>query len=300
MNQEIKVSIIIPTYDRAKTICDSVRSVLEQTYNNIEVIVIDDCSTDNTKDLLLARFETYTNFTYYKLKNNSGACVARNFGIQLAKGEIVGFLDSDDVLKKNKIEKQVDFLLKNNAQLCASSFTRIFRDGKTTVVSVPSDVRENVLNNLLYCNFITTGTLIGYKYCFEKVEFDESLPRYQDWDLVLRLCQTFKICFINDSTLNKFYQPISITTSSGPHKTLTALRVIYEKNKELYKTNRKAYSQIHWLIGVNSTLTRRNVEYTSLLIGATHNGISVKRILLFVISFFHMYSLFEKLYKSVV
>jgi len=96
------ISVIMPTYNRARTLKRAIDSVLAQTYSDIELIVVDDCSTDNTKDIV----DKYSDerLRYVRLKKNSGACVARNVGIEKAKGEYIAFQDSDDYWEKEKIE----------------------------------------------------------------------------------------------------------------------------------------------------------------------------------------------------
>ena len=99
------VSVIIPTYNRAKTVRNAIDSVLQQTYKNIEIIVIDDGSSDNTAQVL----ESYRNKVQIIQQENAGPSVARNRGIEIANGDIFCFLDSDDLWLPTKIERQVNF-----------------------------------------------------------------------------------------------------------------------------------------------------------------------------------------------
>ena len=108
-----KISIIIPTYNRGYTILKSIKSVLNQTYKNFEILIIDDGSNDNTKDLILNLEDS--RIKYIKLKNNKGASFARNIGIQKASGKYISFLDSDDIYRQDKLEKQYTNLIMNNA-----------------------------------------------------------------------------------------------------------------------------------------------------------------------------------------
>ena len=117
------ISVIIPTYNRAKTIIACLDSVCNQTYSNIEIIVVDDCSTDDTREII-------TNYAdhrvkYFCLDSNSGACVARNKGVELSHGEIIAFQDSDDIWHREKLEKQINFLIKGNFELVTCGFFRI-------------------------------------------------------------------------------------------------------------------------------------------------------------------------------
>ncbi len=101
-----KVSVIIPTYNRAHFLCEALDSALSQTFKDFEIIIVDDGSTDNTKQVL----EKYGSRIYYIYQENKGRAEARNTGIRRAKGEHIAFLDDDDIWLPNKLEKQVFFL----------------------------------------------------------------------------------------------------------------------------------------------------------------------------------------------
>ena len=116
------VSVIIPAYNRAGTIERSVRSVLDQTVKELEVIVVDDCSTDQTESAVLQIHDSRVR--YDRLGEQSGACVARNRGVDLARGELIAFQDSDDFWKPEKLEKQLYALKEYGADICFSSLNR--------------------------------------------------------------------------------------------------------------------------------------------------------------------------------
>jgi glycosyltransferase involved in cell wall biosynthesis len=107
------VSCIIPTYNRAHIVGRAIQSVLNQTYKNIEVIVVDDGSQDNTQEVVLSIKDERVR--YIRLHRNFGAAFARNIGIANARGEFVAFLDSDDCFLPEKIEKQVELMLKDES-----------------------------------------------------------------------------------------------------------------------------------------------------------------------------------------
>lgn len=277
------VSVIIPTFDREKSIVRAVQSVLEQTYKNIEVIIVDDCSKDNTKNIILSEYSNCPLVTYFCLEKNSGACVARNKGIELSHGVYIAFLDSDDVFTPDKIEKQINLLKKERSQLCATNFKRYDKNDNCEIGITYPGTRDEIINKLLYCNFITTGTLMGYRECFKNIKFDETLPRYQDWDIVIRLCKEYDISFLQEPTLIQYHQDISITAGTNHYKTLLALNTIYSKNRIEYEKNKKANTQIHWLMGVHGLFVKGENPYRNLWYGVFGNGINVKR--LFVVCF---------------
>lgn len=281
------VSVVIPTYNREKTISRAIKSALCQTYKSIEIIVVDDCSNDNTERIVINEFAHDPRVTFHKLEKNQGACVARNVGVQISKGKFVAFLDSDDEFLPDKIAKQIEFIKKYNVSLCATDFTIIDNHGTETLVKTHPGTSKEVYNDLLYCNFITTGTLIGYRECFIEVQFDESLPRYQDWDLVLRLCKKYSFHFIQDSLLLQYTQAQSITKTTNHKKTLKALVTIYEKNREGFRTCRKAYGQINWLIGLHELFLDKTNPYRHMIIGAIYGRFKLKRFMIIILSLFN-------------
>ena len=107
-----KVTIMIPTYNQAKYISKAIESALSIDYSNIEVIVSDDCSSDNTDEIVKSIKDD--RIFYLKNKKNSGAAVSRNKALKMAKGKWIAFLDSDDLWKKDKLEKQIKFMKNNN------------------------------------------------------------------------------------------------------------------------------------------------------------------------------------------
>ena len=159
---EDKISVIIPTYNRAKSIIHSIKSVLTQTYHNLEVIIIDDCSNDNTESLI-SKIED-NRIKYIKLKENKGANFARNLGIKLSTGKYITFQDSDDIYHRDKIEKQYLNIIKKNSDFdfCQfylhfnSSFKALF----PRIYQQKSIQRKKILEELCNGNFITTQAIL--------------------------------------------------------------------------------------------------------------------------------------------
>ena len=281
MNNSL-VSVVIPTYNRQDSILKAIESVLNQSYTNVEVIIVDDCSTDKTEEIVNKKYCTNSRVKYFCLQTNSGACVARNEGVRQSSGEYIAFLDSDDYYLPQKVEKQIEMLQRTSADLCVSDFIRQDKDGNEGIIKMFDGSRNEIYFQLLYCNYMTTGTLLGKKNCFIETPFDEELPRYQDWDLVLRLCQKYKFTSLHENTLVQIYQPVSITASTNHAKTLKALSIVYNKNIEGYKRDKLAFTQIHWLMGLHNLYLNKKQAYKDLWIGVTHNGFNMKRFIIFV------------------
>ena len=129
------VSIIMPSYNTADYISESIKSVQAQTYTNWELIIVDDCSTDNT-DEVVGAFLGDQRIRYLKNKKNSGAAVSRNRALREAKGRWIAFLDSDDLWVPEKLEKQIGFMKKNGYSFSYTNYEEIDMAGQKTGVKM--------------------------------------------------------------------------------------------------------------------------------------------------------------------
>lgn len=155
------VSIVMPTYNCANFIEESIKSVLAQHYRNWELLIVDDCSTDNTKAVLAPYLAKYSNIRYTCLEKNSGTDVARSEALKQAKGDYVAFLDSDDLWTPNKLSLQIDFMKKQKAAFSATGYdllrgTPILH--KTEEVVLPLTL--NYKQMLYWAYLVATSTVI--------------------------------------------------------------------------------------------------------------------------------------------
>ena len=125
------VSIITPSYNTAPFIAETIESVLSQTYPNWEMIIVDDCSTDNT-DEVVARYTADSRIRYYKNEKNSGAAFSRNFALRKARGRYIAFLDSDDLWMPEKLEKQLKFMTDHGVSFSCCGTAGMREDGTPT------------------------------------------------------------------------------------------------------------------------------------------------------------------------
>lgn len=128
--QKNLVSVITPVYNAAAFIEKTVASVLNQTYTNIEHILVDDCSTDQSEAILRAYMERDPRVKYVRLAENSGAAVARNTGLEQAQGQYIAFIDSDDLWKPHKLENQIQFMKQNQYAFTYTDFEMITEAGE--------------------------------------------------------------------------------------------------------------------------------------------------------------------------
>lgn len=143
------VSIIMPTYNCAKFIKETIESVISQTYENWELVIIDDCSNDNTEEVV-ASFND-KRIKYYRLEKNSGAAIARTTAMKMAKGNYMAFLDSDDLWKKDKLEKQLEFMKNNNYNFTCTAYEQIDEEGHKLNKIIKTKKKANYDRILLDC-----------------------------------------------------------------------------------------------------------------------------------------------------
>lgn len=145
------VSIITPTYNCGKFISETIESVLNQSYKNWELIIVDDCSTDNTKEIVENYLLKDERIRYITLSSNSGAAVTRTTAMKLAKGEFMAFLDSDDLWYPNKIEVQLDFMKRNGYNITCTQYEQINENGIKLNKVIPIRAKTNYNGVLLTC-----------------------------------------------------------------------------------------------------------------------------------------------------
>jgi len=196
-----KVSIIIPTYNRREFVCEAIESVLNQTFQDWQLFVIDDGSTDNTEEKL----KQYNKKITYIKNNHAGVSVARNCGIQISSGDYIAFLDSDDLWHNAKLEKQIDyFRLNPEASICQTEEIWI-RNGKWVN---PKKVHRKpsgwIFNPSLSLCLITPSSVMIHRKVFDQIGcFNENLPACEDYDLWLRLTLHYPVHLIRTKLITK-------------------------------------------------------------------------------------------------
>jgi glycosyltransferase involved in cell wall biosynthesis len=224
------VSVIIPTYNREQYLRKALDSVLAQTYQRFEIIVVDDGSTDNTRTMLSA----YKESVRYVYQENQGISKARNTGIRNSHGDCIAFLDSDDYWLPEKTELQVALLQKHPEYgMVASRCSSVRLDGSFREKNRPG-TSGWVLENLFQANFIRTSAAIIRKECFHEVGlFDEELKECEEYDLWLRMASQYPIGFINKSLAVYVDNAEGVSTDSlsGRLYRLKVLEKAYLKRK---------------------------------------------------------------------
>ena len=209
------VSIIMPSYNTAEYIADSIKSVLKQTYENWELIIVDDCSTDGT-DEVVKKFSD-KRIRYFKNKKNSGAAVSRNRALKLAQGRWIAFLDSDDLWSSKKLETQIDFMKFNGYYFSYTNYDEIDMNGNRTGIRVTGPKKITKVGMFNYC---WPGCLT-VMYDAERVGLIQiaDIKKNNDYAMWLKVCKKAD-CYLLDRCLSRYRKGRTGSVSSHSIKTM--------------------------------------------------------------------------------
>ncbi|MDO8610555.1 MAG: glycosyltransferase family 2 protein [bacterium] len=264
-----KVSIIIPTYNRKALLPRAINSLLNQTYSNFEIIIVDDGSTDGTEAVVKKLFKD-DRIRYFLLKKNSGACNARNFGVDKTKCKYIAYLDSDNYLYSNWLNEMMSYF--NVHKWCKWLYPRLNRkyiiNGKQILFPLESlNLECDKKIHLLWTYKVDadpTGLVINREILNKKVKWDSEIEIYQDYDYAIQLS---KICpegfSVHPFVLGVYIRDFGIT-SIGQGNTHLKLA------ENLTKINKK-HSDLKEFIGMNGINEKieRYLEYDKMNISVT-------------------------------
>jgi len=267
-----EISVIIPVYNAEDTIVETINSVLNQTFEDFELIIINDGSTDRTLDVIKIFKDNRISVHTFP---NSGPSAARNRGIEIAKGEYISFIDADDLWLENKLENQIDVLKKNPEYEVVYSWTvYIDENGNYLHPLRPVKFEGDVYEKMLLNNFIGSGSnILLSKSSLESLgHFDIDLNYGEEWDLYIRLSKTYKFILVKDfhvfyrRKLNSLSSNVSVLEDSSV-KILNkyGVRFSQDKKKSINEalSNIKLYSSYLYLTGLNNEI-RWRVSYEKL------------------------------------
>lgn len=228
MNQPL-VSIITPSYNSTPFIAETIQSVLNQTYTNFELIIVDDCSKDNSFEILTEFSKQDERIKVYKLEKNSGAAMARNYGIQTANGKYLAFLDSDDLWDMNKLELQVEFMERNSYEFTFTNYRMI-------------DEQGNILNKVVRCpsvidyKSLLKNTTIGCLTVMLNIEKlgKPIMPNLQPEDTALWLKilrENYKAYCLQEELAS--YRLVGNSASSNKLKVAKKMWIVYRKSENI-------------------------------------------------------------------
>ena len=240
------VSIIIPTYNRSQLIGRSIKSVLNQTYRDFELIVVDDGSTDDTEKVV-AGFKD-ERIRYVQREKNGGEAAARNTGIKAAKSDYIAYQDSDDEWLPEKLARQVE-LLRDALPEVGVIYTGFWKVDNQKKTYIPfSWVRQkngNIHEELLNGNFIGSPVALIKKECFDRVgPFDERLRNLVDWEMWLRISKLYHFRCVDEPLAIAHYN--SGNVSYNPSSLIEALELVLEKHRDKFEGEKKLLAK-HWM-----------------------------------------------------
>ena len=208
------VSVIITTYNREQTIEKSVKSILGQTYRDIELIVVDDGSTDGTESIMQSIDDQ--RLKYFRYSKNQGRCRALNYGLEKATGDFITFHDSDDVCYPTRIEKQWNYLMNSGADAVICQMNRYLESDMSFISVFPANIKhEGILTQkeIVSGSKVSPQCLMIKREIADKCKFDEDLKRLVDWDYSINVSQYYKIAFMKEVLVDVYLREDSITMS---------------------------------------------------------------------------------------
>ena len=235
-----KISIIIPTYNRSNYVKRAVESVLDQSYENTEIIVIDDASVDDTRETIESIKDK--RIKYIRNKENKGANFSRNKGIKKSTGKYISFLDDDDFFSdKNKLKKQVELFLKNKNVVFVGCGYYDKSIDKERYPKIKGKISEKLLMNF---SDIETSTILIDKKTVEKIGlFDEKLPSEQNHDFFYRISKKGEFDYLDKVMVNKD-NPETQISSTSKNKILGYLLFHKKHFKDMKKLGYKKLLQL--------------------------------------------------------
>ncbi len=274
------VSVVLPTHNRAALLPRSINTVLDQSYKDLELIVVDDCSGDSTLEVLAGindpRIRTV------RLEVNSGPSAARNAGIRASVGKFIAFQDSDAEWLPKKLERQMDLLERSidQDQRTAACYSRFAISSKDKQKIVPSDpahlLQGDIYRRVLQGNVVDTPAILIRRDLLDTVGFfDETLSKLEDWDLALRLSQKYPIAFLDEVTLISHDLPDSVNKRISPDSALTILHRYFSSFEE----DTDAMALITWTIGSGyANLGKRNEALKFMKLSIDRSSTTKKKI----------------------
>ncbi len=227
------VDVIIPNFNKGNFICEAIESVINQTYKNWKIYIIDDNSTDNSKKIL-QRYKKEKKINIFYLKENKGPAFCRNYALKKSKSNFIAFLDSDDYWFKNKLKSQLNFMIKNNHPFTFSDYTPIFHSKNFVKKLAPTKiVNKFTFKRFIKNSSINTSTMILERKKIKKLKF-KNLDLMEDYIFKCELMKKTKIPFIKFPKSTAIYRIIDKSRSSQKIKNIYNLWLI---NKNYNKLN---------------------------------------------------------------
>jgi glycosyltransferase involved in cell wall biosynthesis/ADP-heptose:LPS heptosyltransferase/Flp pilus assembly protein TadD/predicted O-methyltransferase YrrM len=231
------VSVIVPTHNRPEMLVDTIRSILNQTYRNFEIIVVNDAGAD--VEGVINYLNRDGNITYVRHAQNRGLAAARNTGIKVSRGKYIAYLDDDDIFYPDHLETLVFSMIKGGHKVAYTDAHRAHQamnSGRYSVTARDLPYSYDFdYDTILVTNFVPVLCFLHERACIDQTGFfDESLTTHEDWDMWIRMSRTFKFAHISKVTCEFTWRQDGTTMTSSLHEDfLRTTRVIYDKHRDL-------------------------------------------------------------------
>lgn len=249
------VTVIIPSYNRERFIRATVDSALSQTYENIEIVVVDDGSTDRSREILQG-YGNRIRLLEHEGRENRGQSAAINLAMRSTSGEYVAILDSDDVWNIDKIEKQVDYLDRHpEVGIVYGNGYAIDENGKNLYKLIPPEHREenDPSRMLLECHFNIPSNALVRRFAFDQVgEFDETLRSSQDYDMAIRLLEVTMAAFLDEPVWYYRRHPDTQSTKHTKRRWMNGFKILEKACRRYpygWNVKRRRLAVLHFRLG---------------------------------------------------
>ncbi len=229
----VLVSVIMPTYNCGKYITESIDSVISQTVTDWEIQIVDDCSTDNTEDVLVPYLDKYSNIHYFKLNENGGPAVARTEAIRRANGKYCAFLDSDDLWIENKLEKQIAFMNDVGADFSCTAYRQMDANGNDLHTIIVPPQKTGYKKCIQLSNPIGNLTVMYNQENLGKFEVP-LIKKRNDFALWLQILKKTPYCYGMEDALGIYRLG---RTGSVSHKKLSQVKYHWQLYHDIEKHN---------------------------------------------------------------
>lgn len=222
------VSIITPAFNSDKYIAETIRSVQDQTYQNWEMIIVDDCSTDKTAEIISSFQENDHRIKYFYNPTNKGSALSRNIALQKAKGRWIAFLDSDDLWHKDKLEKQIEFMTKNDFHFSYTNYCEIDENSKENgiLISGPKIITDKLMTAYCWPGCLTV------MYNAHEIGLMQSvdIKINEEYSLWIKISKSFN-CYLLEENLAKYRRHSKSLTSQSYLKLIKWHYLMFRKSE---------------------------------------------------------------------
>jgi glycosyltransferase involved in cell wall biosynthesis len=288
MGKKPKVSVVIPTHNRAQFLKAAIASVLNQTYQDFEIVVVDDASSDNTNEIVEGFGDKRV--TYIRHEINKGDAGSRNSGIANSSGDYLAFLDDDDEWLPEKLQMQVELMRNSSIKVggvCTGSLSVEKRSGKISGIKIP-ERKADSLQEILSDNFIATSSVLLRRECFEKVGlFDETIPYNSDYDMWIRIAQDYHFECIKEPLF--IYHTHEKKLNNNLKLVLQGHERVLEKYNKFFAMDGRNLSHLHYTLGILYSLDRNAGKSRKAFVKAIKsNPLAIKNYLALAVSFVNL------------